>query len=458
MDRIPSTPSLRISENLPDFHESSSGLGATARSSTRVISSPTGSVAARPARDLEVRFQAIQGQLTSIFQSLFTGANREAFQTLIDDRARQLALDGETAQSVDAVMTKGSHLDRTSNAAVGFARAVPFGAASLALDMVPAITGNGAIKNTLALSAISGLVSTAADTIGNGLMHRATSNTQWLVADDDALDPLMREAAASVKPGLLTQAAERSLTFQAFSVRNVLRTVVQPAFTLALDKKTASKAGSVYTALDTPAFGIAAYDWQHSIDKDKHRVGPEYLLGREDWHQRFKDLKAYGFNDAVGGLAKRVAKLPLDAMRDTSKSLQALVTPTGLVSGLGALAGGITANNLAQAVVTEVATKANFSPSAVVALSKATMTAIGVPATAVWTTTAVLTQPLVDRISRQIDRLTGTPEHEEQQQGMLPLVDFHPDTVHNDEGSDANSDSASFYSAHTNLNANDSIV
>ncbi|MCF5167305.1 type III effector protein RopAA [Pseudomonas congelans] len=407
---------------------------------------------------MEARFQAIQGQLIAIFQNHFTGSNREAFQTLIDDRARRLALDGETAQSVDAVMIKGSRLDRASNSAVGFTRAIPFGAASLALDMVPAITGNGAVKSTLALSAISGLVSTAADTIGNGLMHRATSNTQWLVADDDALDPLMSAAAASVKPDLVTQAAERSLTFQAFTVRNVLRTVVQPVLTQALDKKTASKAGSVYTAIDTPAFGIAAYHWQESIDRAKHRVGPEYLLGREDWHQRFKDLKAYGLNDAVSGLAKRMAKLPLDAMRDSSKSLQALVTPTGLVSGLGALAGGITANNLAQALVTEAAKNAKFSPAAVVALSKATMTAIGIPATIAWTTTAVLTQPVADRISQKIDRLTGTPEYEEEQQGMLPLVDLHPDMRHTDENSSLNGDSNSFYSAQTNLNDTNSVV
>lgn len=422
--------------------------GASATASTGRVSGD---------QDLENRFEAIQGQLTSLFQPHFNGANREDFRALIDDRARTLAEDGETPQSVDAVLTKGSRLDRASHSAVGFIRSVPFGAASIALDMLPVLSGGGKITSPLALSAISGLISNVADTAGNTLMKRATSDTQWLVADEDKLAPVMQDAAAAVKPGLLRQAAEGSMTFQTFTARNLLRTLVQPMATALSDAKTGSLVDSGMAALGSPMSGMTAYNWQHSIDKGKHRVGPEYLLGREDWHQRFKDLKAYGVGDAAAGIAKRVGNLPLDALRDGSKALQSLVTPTGLVSGLGALSGGITAIGVAQSAAVKAATEANFSPAAVAAVGKATVTATMAPVVAAWVTSGVLTQPLGDKVAQALDNLTGKPEHLDEQQGMVPLVDMHPD-AHQRDSQYTDDDAQSFASARSTLNNAERMV
>ncbi|MEN2394675.1 type III effector protein RopAA [Pseudomonas halotolerans] len=448
MDSISLTPPRPLTnqteETLPP-HSTTSTTGTAA-------SVPIGPVTAE--QDLANRTGAIKAQLTRVFEPHINGANRQAFEALIDDRSRTLANDGETTQSVDAVLTKGSRLDRASHDTVGFLRSVPFGAASIALDFAPAVTGNGSITAPLALSAIAGLVSSAADTVGNGLIKRATSDTQWLVAENADLEPVMQEAAKTVKPSLTTQAAEGSMTFQTFTARNVLRTVVQPVVTKTVDAQTGSKVDSVIAAIGSPLSGMAAYDLQHSIDKSKHRVGPEYLLGRQDWHQRFKDLKDYGVGGAALGIAKRVGSLPLDIVRDGSKSLQALVTPTGLVSGLGALAGGITAIGMAQTAAVNAARQAGISPAGVAAVGKATVTATMAPVVAAWVTTGVLTQPLADKASAALDRLTGPAGHLDEQQGLLPLVEMPEAEPVQGEGSDGDR----FVSARSNLNAAERMV
>lgn len=448
MDSISLTPPRPLTnqtEETPPPHSTTSTTGTAA-------SVPIGPVTAE--QDLANRTGAIKAQLTRVFEPHINGANRQAFEALIDDRSRTLANDGETTQSVDAVLTKGSRLDRASHDTVGFLRSVPFGAASIALDFAPAVTGNGSITAPLALSAIAGLVSSASDTVGNGLIKRATSDTQWLVAENADLEPVMQEAAKAVKPSLTTQAAEGSMTFQTFTARNVLRTVVQPVVTKTVDAQTGSKVDSVIAAIGSPLSGMAAYDLQHSIDKSKHRVGPEYLLGRQDWHQRFKDLKDYGVGGAALGIAKRVGRLPLDIARDGSKSLQALVTPTGLVSGIGALAGGITAIGMAQTAAVNAARQAGISPAGVAAVGKATVTATMAPVVAAWVTTGVLTQPMADKASAALDRLTGPAGHLDEQQGLLPLVEMPEAEPVQGEGSDGDR----FVSARSNLNAAERMV
>ena len=425
--------------------------------------STTGTAAAVPIgpvtaeQDLANRTGAIKAQLTRVFEPHINGANREAFEALIDDGSPTLANDGETAESVDAVLTKGSRLDRAAHDTVGFVRSVPFGVASIALDFVPAVAGNGSITAPLALSAIAGLASSPADTVANGLIQRATSDTQWLVAEDADLEPVMRESAQATKPSLTTRAIEGSLTFQTFSARNALRTVVQPVVTHLVDAQTGSKVDSVIAAVGSPLSGMAAYDLQHSIDKSKHRIGPQYLLGRRDWHQRYKDLKNYGVGSAAMGIAKRVGSLPLDAMRDGSKSLQALVTPTGLTSGLGALAGGITAIGMAQTAAVNAARNAGISPAGVAAAGKATVTATVAPVLGPWGAAGVVTQPLADEASAALDRLSAGPAHPDELQGMLPLVEMSA-AEQIGEDSDNEGDGVDVVSGRSTLNAAERAV
>lgn len=118
MDSISLTPphplTLQTEETLPP-HSTTSTTGTAA-------SIPIGPVTA--AQDLANRTGAIKAQLTRVFEPHINGANREAFEALIDDRSRTLANDGETAESVDAVLTKGSRLDRAAHDTVGDRKSV----------------------------------------------------------------------------------------------------------------------------------------------------------------------------------------------------------------------------------------------------------------------------------------------------------------------------------------------
>ena len=157
------------------------------------------------------------------------------------------------------------------------------------------------------------------------------------------------------------------------------------------------------------------------------------------------------------GIAKRVGGLPLDVMRDGSKSLQALVTPTGLVSGLGALAGGITAIGMAQTAAVNAARSAGISPAGVAAAGKATVTATMAPVLAAWVTTAVMTQPLADKASAALDRLSAGPAHPDELEGMLPLVEMST-AEQIGENSDNEGDGVDVVSGRSTLNAAERAV
>src|SRR3546814_5887773 len=58
----------------------------------------------------------------------------------------------------------------------------------------------------------------------------------------------------------------------------------------------------------------------------------------------------------------------------------------------------------------------------VAAAGKATVTATMAPVLAAWVTTGVMTQPLADKASAALDRLSAGPAHPDELQGMLPLV------------------------------------
>jgi hypothetical protein len=128
-----------------------------------------------------------------------------------------------------------------------------------------------------------------------------------------------------------------------------------------------------------------------------------------------------------------------------------------LVSGLGALAGGITAIGMAQTAAVNAARNAGFSPAGVAAAGKATVTATMAPVLAAWVTTAVMTQPLADKASAALDRLSTGPAHQDELQGMLPLVETSM-AEQTGEDSDNEGDSVEFVSARSTLSAAERAV
>lgn len=368
--------------------------------------------------DIERRTQEIAASIGTMFKHHLTEENSEPLQALINDRAKQLAEDGEDAKTLEGVMSKGAKLGHAARIARGAILSSPFCAASLAGDFAPSLKGITASPH--ANNAILAAMSAGMDGIGGVLLQRATSDLEWLVAEDHELEPAMQAAAQKAKPGLARKAAEGSLSFQTFSGRNAARLVVQPAVTLTHGPKTAAKVDALMAGLGSLVCGAGAYEVQHAIDKRRHRTGPEYLLARTDWHERYKALKSYGVTDAVAGVARRAALLPLDIARDGLEALRSPLTPAGLAAG-SILTGGLTGISEATAKVTSLARKAGFSPAAVDAFGKLTVLTTMAPVIGTWVASAIVTQPLVDEVKKGLDRRTGKPENLAHTEGMVPV-------------------------------------
>ncbi|NIF33397.1 hypothetical protein F3J29_14795 [Enterobacter sp. Cy-643] len=281
---------------------------------------------------------AIHHQLGTLFGKHINGDNHAEMHALIESRTRELHRMGETPASIEAVLTKGHQLDRLGQVARGAVRAIPFAAASVAYDKVPLLSAFAHTAAEIGLHA--GLQSSIADTIGTTLLNRATATNPWLSAKDSDLHPVMREAVKEAKASLLTTAAETGLAIQTYSARNLARLATAATLTHFTGAKVAGEADTWLSAAGGLAAGGAMSAILHAVDESKGRTGPEYLLGRNDWQQKFTELKNTSVvSDTLKNAAQRVAKLPLDIATDSLKATASVFSAPSL-GKTAMLAGG----------------------------------------------------------------------------------------------------------------------
>ncbi|BCM05293.1 MULTISPECIES: hypothetical protein [Ralstonia solanacearum species complex] len=345
----------------------------------------------------------IADQLRDIFRPHFDGTNDAQFEILIQQRAERLQAMGETPATVAAVLAKGANRDRLAQTTVGFVRSVPFGIASRLFDVKQALTAFA--KTTARVGATVGAGSGTADAFGGTLLGKATSNTQWLAASPDHLEPVMARAHKAVQPSLGRLAAEVSLAFQAYSLRNVIRTGVAPLATHALGAARAANVDSWIAAVGGPVAGAAAYMAMQHMNETHHRTGAEYLLGRTDWEDQFKQLKQSTWTDPLVGAGKRTAKLLVaDLATETLAATRSLFTATNLIKNMGALAGGFAGVLTAQTAAGKAATEAGYTEAAVAAVRRAVSTVLSAPVYAAWTTADVMAGPAIDAAAGHIQQ------------------------------------------------------
>lgn len=356
--------------------------------------------------------QAIYNKLTSIFEPHITGQNRLDFQMLIEQRATRLNDLGETPQSIEAVLAKGQKLDRVAQAAVGTVRSVPFGIASRMLDTVPALTSFARTPAQIGYTA--GLFSGAVDSYGGGggVLKKATSDTQWLAAKPDDLEPVMARAAKDKQPGLGRVAVEVGAAFQTYSLRNVLRIGAAALSTHTLGNKGAAEVDSWLAATGSPVAGAAAYAALQHLNEKNHRVGPEYLLGRRDWEAQYMALKDTNpWTAPLANAGKRLAKVPLDMATDSLEAIRTLGNATDLIKSAGVLGGGFAGILAAKSAATEAATRHGLPEPAVAAIGQAVNTLASAPVFATWTTADVMTGAALDKavetLQEQVPGLAG---------------------------------------------------
>ncbi|WP_190275194.1 hypothetical protein [Collimonas fungivorans] len=345
--------------------------------------------------------EAISAQLLDIFAPHINERNLEAFALLIDERASRLDEKGETPATIHQILSKGTNMDRVAQASVGFIRSVPFGIASRLMDVKQVLTA--AAKTPAQVGAVVGAFSGAADTVGATILEKSTSNTQWMKVDAEQLEPVMAEAKGATG-NLLKQALEISVSFQTYTGRNILRNTVVPTVVKKAGVAAAAEVDSWIAAAGGPVAGAAAYAAMNAFNEKKHRVGPEYLLGRPDWEEHFDSLKNATWTGAGANGLKRAARLPVDIALDTLGGARELFTAKRLLTN-GVLAGGFAGVSAAKTAAGVAAKKAGMNPAGISAIKETVGTLASAPVFAAWTMTDVLADTAIGKASEAANKL-----------------------------------------------------
>jgi len=320
---------------------------------------------------------AIHHKLDTLFSKHMHGDNHAEMHTLIESRSRELHKMGETPESIEAVLAKGQQLDRLGQITRGAVRAIPFAVASVAYDKVPLLSSFAHTAAELGLHA--GIQSSIADTFGTSLLDRSTAVKPWLAAKEDELHPVMREALAETQPSLLTAATETGLAIQTYSARNLARMAMSATLTHFAGEKVAGTADTWLSASGGLVAGGAMNAILHTVNENKGRTGPEYLLGRNDWQQTFTDLKnTHVVSDTLKNVSQRVAKLPLDIATDSLKAASNVLSAPGM-GKTAVLAGGFSGVIALRSAISGALASHSFNAASVNAISHAANVIASVP-------------------------------------------------------------------------------
>ncbi|MGY2333739.1 hypothetical protein ACW9IT_08935 [Pseudomonas sp. SDO5511_1_S431] len=333
----------------------------------------------------------LEKKMGDIFAPHETPENREELAAMVKDRASQLQQMGQTAADVERLLDKATRMDRVTLPVQGAIGSAPFAVASVILDKVPGVTAKAA-ESAPYTGFIAGSMSGAVDTVGNGMLSRATHDTFWLKAPASALEPVMQHAqAARNEETTGARAVQSAGAFQTFTLRNIARGLVAVAVTATKGPKAAATADTVLSSAGGMVAGAGYAGIMRKHDLQAHRAGPEYLFGRQDWKKQYETLRDCSpSRDPLLNGAKRVAKLPLDLATDTVKSLAGAVTGSSIAANGLALGGGFSLATMTRSAVKQAATQAGLPPAAVVAADHATNVGMSALTFGAYGATAVL--------------------------------------------------------------------
>ncbi len=329
-----------------------------------------------------------------------TPQNREALEQLIDQRAVRLNEMGETPESIDATMAKGQKLDRCTQPLVGFVRSIPYGGAA---GIIGGVHSEPPTGDTALTSFSHGAYGGAADKImgGTGLLKNATSDTLWLTANPKELEPVIADATKAREPSLTRRAVESAATVQTFSLLNATQTALVPA-KAKMAEKTVKTMSASFSAVGTALMGALSASIQHRINENKHRTGPEYLFGHQEWEAKYTALKNYTAREAMGNFGKRAAQLPVDIATNSLKSIRDFGTAGSLVKNLGGLGGGYALTTIASENIRRLAKKQGLDKVSTELLRGSADTVGGAVSFAAWGAAGVVVDPLAEKASRSI--------------------------------------------------------
>jgi hypothetical protein len=342
-------------------------------------------------------YPAVRDSLTDMFRPHLdrpglSQDQKAALQDLIGDRAQTLSRMGYTRESLEQLMLKGTVMDRLADAGAGAVKSLGFGAASAVVDFVPGATA-AAHAHPAKTGAIAGAISQGMDSGSSSIVSGRLSDRKWMEPSRADLHPAMLPLVDATAADAATRVKEFGIAFQTYSARNVVRLAADGAAAAVGGPKAKALTDGVISAAGSPVAGSLAYLALNQFDKNAQRIGPEYLLGRNDWQDQIQALEqATHGGQALNGAA-RVANAALDVLRDPAGTLGRVVTDGLSPAGLGqaaSLVGGFAGVVAATSAVAKamVARGYDAADPKVVVAQQAVSLLMSAPVYAAWTSAA----------------------------------------------------------------------
>jgi len=295
-----------------------------------------------------------QREIAAILEPIFArcALPQEDFNRLVQTRAARLDEKGESARDVANTFAKGETLNTGAKAVTGFLKSIPFGAAGATLQARPDLLMPGGHQiSTVAQNVLTAALYVTYNSVGITPFARSTQNTLFMAAQDRDLDDAMKTHARSKDPSALRKGLESAATVQSFTAKAGIVSVerygvdkVANALTSPENaKRIADHVKSASSSFGSMLAGAAMSLLQQTFDKSHQRIGPEFMMGRHDWEQQYDELKAHDWKDTALSVGSRALHIPLDIAQDLSKQIQSMFTPTGLLSDIAILGGGLAA-------------------------------------------------------------------------------------------------------------------
>lgn len=337
---------------------------------TALVRQPAHTQEAAPV--VQTATQRNQQQIATHLRSLFSHCRMSATELdqMVETRSSRLAEKGKSWEDVKAVLDKGARLDQISTRWKGLLKSVPFGAAGATLATYPDILKPGGHEvGALAQNFLTAALFVAYNSVGVGLLNRATEDVLWIASQDKDLEACMKPHARSTEPTALRKGVEGSCFIQTFTLKNGLASLSRRLadetgrfFTTPENAAgIANKLKSGISSAGSPVAGAGTALLQLWWDKKHQRIGPEFLLGRTDWEERFDQLEQYGWKQRTMNVGSRALHFPLDIAQDLSKSIQSIFTPQGMIADITTLGGGIVAGEVARAAMKDYLRQNHYS-------------------------------------------------------------------------------------------------
>ncbi|YCI30144.1 hypothetical protein M1E08_04515 [Erwinia sp. PK3-005] len=334
IQRQPTAPNFsRPINNQADAAGSSQTQGARSHSASGAgqagNTAATGGVDAQRQKNIK--------DLQNLMKEYFTAG--EGMEELRNSRATGLHEMGYDQHSARSVLTKGKNLDAATDAALSALGAVAFATSSFPSEALAKVANNyfGFPEGTLSAEAVNGAIGGGTAMVMKSFWDKVSANAQhdakWMDADMDKLEPAMQETVKR-REGLGHNMKLAILGGTGYNARNVITgTVATSVAGLSESQRYAAN-----TATSTPLTVAAGALSGFVQNKANNLHGPEFLLGRTDWKERFKQLDdTKPMDQVVKGGAKRLAD-----------AAQGLVSPRQLTKGgMNILSGNMVAETMA---------------------------------------------------------------------------------------------------------------